>query len=126
MQVIAMFLALAVMSGLSLYPPPNHPPIAYDDEVYLLYHPVAVVEIPVLENDVDPEGQPLRVTRLGLVEGGKAEIIGGKVVRVVLDWPAAGSGYDHGLIAHGSYLVSDGVGTDIAEWYVWYWPEVMP
>lgn len=124
MQAIAMFLVLVVISGLSLFKPPNHPPIAYNDEVYLPYHPVAVVEIPVLENDVDPEGRPLRVTRLGLVEGGKAEIVGGKVVRVILDWPADGRGY--GLIAHGGYLVSDGVGADKAEWFVWYWPEVMP
>ncbi len=126
MQVLAFFLALVLMSTLSLFPPPNQPPIAHDDEVYLLYHPVAVVEIPVLDNDVDPEGSPLRITRLTQVEGGKAEVIDGKLVRVFLDWSPNSGGYAHGLMAHGTYYVSDGQAVSEANWFVWYWPEIQP
>lgn len=124
MQLIVVFMTIVLMSGLSMVMPPNHPPIAVDDQVTLLYHPVGVVEIPVLENDVDPEGRTLRITGLPLTEGAKAEIIDGKLVRVSLDWPPGGNA--HGLIAHGAYLVSDGWAESKAEWFVWYWPEIVP
>lgn len=106
--------------------PRNRPPIANDDIVVLLYHLVAVVNIAVLENDVDPDQDPLLVTSLSITDGGKAEIVKGKVVQVTIDWPQDGFGDPQGLMASGSYVVSDGVAQSKATWSVWYWPEMQP
>lgn len=126
MQLVTLFVTLALMVGLQTADSRNQPPTAIDDDVFLLYHPVQVIDIPVLDNDVDPEGQTLRVTRLGLAEGGKAEIVAGKAVRVHMDWSSASGGMQYGLAAHGVYYVSDGLAGSKAEWRVWYWPEILP
>ena len=124
MRLITLIVTLFLMSGLPAFGPRNQPPIANDDEVVLLYHPVQALTIPVLENDVDPDGDVLTISSLPLVEGGKAEIVNGKEVRVFIDWPAGGNA--QGLIAHGGYVVSDGQAESKAEWFVWYWPEIVP
>ena len=124
MRLITLIVTLFLMSGLPALGPRNQPPIANDDEVILLYHPVQVLTIPVLENDVDPDGDVLTISSLPLVAGGKAEIVNGKEVRVLIDWPAGGNA--QGLIAHGGYVVSDGQAESKAEWFVWYWPEIVP
>ena len=126
MKLIALFVTFVLMSGLPLAGPRNQPPIANDDEVILLYHPVSSVDIPVLDNDIDPEGRTLQVVGLPLIEGGKAEVVDGKAVRVYVDWSLGGSGNGYGLMAHGAYLVSDGLAVSKAEWFVWYWPEILP
>ena len=125
MRLIALLMTLVLMSGLPTFGPRNLPPIANDDEVFLMYHPAQSVDIPVLANDVDPEGRVLRVTGLPMVDGGKAEIIDGKSVRVYIDW-SQGGGNAYGLVAHGAYFVSDGQAVSKAEWFVWYWPEILP
>ena len=125
MKLIALFVTFVLMSGLPLAGPRNQPPIANDDEVILLYHPVSSVDIPVLDNDIDPEGRTLRVVGLPLIEGGKAEIIDGQAVRIYVDW-SQGGGNAYGLVAHGAYFVSDGLAVSKAEWFVWYWPEILP
>ena len=125
MQLIVLLVTLVMVVGLPTFGPRNLPPIANDDEVILLYHPVSSVDIPVLENDVDPEGRVLRVVGLPLIEGGKAEIVDGKAVRVYVDW-FQGGGAGYGLVAHGAYFVSDGQAVSKAEWSVWYWPEILP
>lgn len=103
----------------------NMPPVANDDEVILLYRPATTVDIPVLDNDFDPEGRDLRVTGLLQSEGSKAEVVGGKFVRVTVDWSAVDKN-PTGLVAHGVYLVSDGQAQSKGEWFVYYWPEMLP
>lgn len=126
MQLITLFVTLALMFGMQMIGPRNQPPIANDDDLFLLYHPAGIVDIPVLDNDVDPEGQALRITGLALTEGGKAEIVDGKAVRVHIDWSAQTDGFPYGLVAHGAYLVGDGLAESKAQWFVWYWPEILP
>jgi hypothetical protein len=126
MQLIALFVTLALLLGLQTTDPRNQPPIANDDDVFLLYHPARIVDIPVLDNDVDPEGQVLRITRLALTEGGKAEIVDGQAVRVQIDWSAQTGGLPYGLVARGVYVVGDGLAESKAQWFVWYWPEILP
>lgn len=104
----------------------NQPPIAVDDQRVVLFSPVAMVDIPVLANDVDPEGGPLRVVALSTVEGGKAEIVDGAQVRVYLDWSRISGGKLEYRLAHGTYLVSDGAAVRRARWTVWYWPVMQP
>lgn len=57
-----------------------------DDQYFILYHPVPVVGIPVLENDTDPDGDVLQVTSLPVIEGEGGEIVDGTIVRVYIDW----------------------------------------
>lgn len=102
--------------------PRNEPPIANNDEIVLSSCPMAIVDIPVLDNDFDPEGRNLRVTRVSLIKGGQAVISDGKIVRVTIDW-LSDNGDAFGLVAHGAYFVSDGLAESKAEWFVCYWPE---
>ncbi len=104
----------------------NQPPIAVDDQRVVLLNPVTMVDIPVLANDVDPDGDPLRVVALPTVEGGKAEIVDGALVRVTLDWSRVSGGKLEYRLAHGTYLVSDGAAVRRARWTVWYWPVMQP
>ena len=106
--------------------PRNRPPVAVDDQYFILYHPVPVVEIPVLENDTDPDGDVLQVTALPAIEGGKAEIVDGTIVRVYIDWSQQVPDDFYGLMARGTYAVSDGMATRYANWAVWYFPEIPP
>ncbi len=64
----------------------NQPPLANDDQRVLLFQPAAIVEIPVLDNDVDADGNALHVVELSTVEGGRAELVEGALVRVYPDW----------------------------------------
>ncbi len=126
MQLINLFVTVVLLVGLQMAGPRNEPPIANDDDVFMMYPPTQSIDIPVLNNDVDPEGRPLRITRLALIEGGKAEIVDGKAVRVQINWPPATDSLPHGLVARGVYFVSDGLAESKAQWFVWYWPEVQP
>ena len=87
----------------------NHAPIANDDQRIVLFQPAAIVDIAVLANDVDPDNDALRVVELSTVQGGKAEIVDGAVVRVYVDWSLVSGGALEYRVAHGTYLVSDGV-----------------
>ena len=79
----------------------------------------------MLKNDYDPEGAPLRVVAVPTMEGGKAIIIIGQVVRVYLPQPgtAPDSVPPIYLLAHGTYLVSDGANLSMAEWSVLFAPQ---
>lgn len=104
----------------------NHAPLAVDDHTILLFQPAPVVEVPVLANDTDSDGDPLSLVSLSVSHGGRAEIIDGAIVRVYLDWSqVGGSGLEY-LVADGTYLVSDGAAVRQARWSVWYWPVMQP
>jgi len=104
----------------------NHPPIVSDDQRVVLFNPAALVDIPVLDNDVDGDGDALHVVALSVVEGGKAEIVDGALVRVYPDWSQVSGGKLEYRLAHGTYLVSDGTAVRRARWTVWYWPVMQP
>lgn len=104
----------------------NHPPIASDDQRVLVFDPAAIVDIPVLANDVDVDGDALHVVSLSVVEGGRAELIDGTLVRVYLDWSRVSGGKLEYRLAHGTYLVSDGAAVRRTHWTVWYWPVMQP
>jgi hypothetical protein len=104
----------------------NQPPLANDDQRVLLFQPAAIVEIPVLDNDVDADGNALHVVELSTVEGGRAELVEGALVRVYPDWSRVSGGKLEYRLAHGTYLVSDGAAVRRARWTVWYWPVMQP
>lgn len=104
----------------------NHPPMASDDQRVLMFNPAAIVDIPVLDNDVDVDGDALHVVELSTVEGGSAELVDGALVRVYLDWSRVSGGKLEYRLAHGTYLVSDGAAVRRARWTVWYWPVMQP
>lgn len=104
----------------------NHPPVAGDDHRVLVFNPAAIVDIPVLDNDVDVDGDALHVVELSTVEGGRAELVDGSLVRVYPDWSRVSGGKLEYRMAHGTYLVSDGAATRRARWTVWYWPVMQP
>ena len=104
----------------------NHAPIAKDDQRMVLFRPTALVDIPVLANDADADGDALRVIDLPAVAGGRAEIVGDAVVRVYIDWSLVSGGALEYRVAHGTYLVSDGTAVREARWSVWYWPVMQP
>jgi hypothetical protein len=104
-----------------------HHPIAYDDQYHLAYQ-VRFVDIPVLNNDIGPGPEPLRVVTVSGVEGGRAEIIDGKTVRVTVDWASyavwSGAGGPMGRVAHGSYIISNGYAQSRGTWTIWYVPDM--
>ncbi|MEI2689845.1 MAG: Ig-like domain-containing protein [Anaerolineae bacterium] len=104
----------------------NHPPMAVDDQRVLLFSPAAIVDIPVLDNDGDVDGDALHVVALSGVEGGRAELVDGALVRVYPDWSQVSGGKLEYRLAHGTYLVSDGAAVRRARWTVWYWPVMQP
>ena len=112
---------LALMSMLTPPGPRNQPPVAVEDQYFLLYNPLLVVEIPVLANDSDPDGDVLKVTALPVSEGGTARIHEDGTVQVYLDWSGDYS-EPEGLVAFGTYVVSDGMADSTSVWSVWYWP----
>ena len=116
---------LVLLSMLSTGGLRNHPPAAVADQYFLLFYPLPVVDIPVLENDTDPDGDALHVTGLLATEGGTAQVLDNGAVRVYLDWSSDNSGPD-GLVAYGTYVVSDGTASSSAVWSVWYWPFMLP
>ncbi len=115
---------LVLLAIAPVMPPPNQPPVANDDTVIVKYEP-PYVDIRVLENDYDPEGAPLRVVAVPTMEGGKAVIVKGQVVRVYLPPPMSAPDYVPPiyLLAEGTYLVSDGTNMSMAEWRVLFAPQ---
>lgn len=103
--------------------PRNQPPVATDDEVMVTGY-TDYLEIPVFANDYDPEGKPIDVVALGQVDRGKAELLEGDAVGVFPEYPADldTRGRKPVLIAHGTYVISDGHLTSTGHWYVWYQP----
>ena len=107
----------------------NHPPMASDDHRVLVFNPTAIVDIPVLDNDVDGDGDPLQVVALSVVEGGKAEIIDGRTVRVTIDWasyavwPTRNTNAPGAPVAYGTHVISNGYARSVATWTVSYWPK---
>ncbi len=63
--------------------PRNQPPLVKDDQRVLLFQPAAIVDLAVLDNDMDADGESLQVVALSTVEGGRAEIVDGALVRVI-------------------------------------------
>lgn len=101
----------------------NQPPVAVTDEVMVNGY-TEYLEIPVIANDYDPDGQPIDVVALGTVDRGKAELLEGDAIGVFPEYPAHydARGQKPVLIAGGSYLISDGDLTSVGQWYVWYEP----
>lgn len=121
MTHLILILLLLVSINASLHGPRNQPPVALEDQYFLLFNPAPVVEIAVLDNDHDPDGDVLTVKALHGAEGGQAEIIDGRIVRVYPDWSREYS-EPFGLVAYGVYVVSDGQVDSWSVWSVWYWP----
>lgn len=116
-----MLVLLALAPGM---PRPNQPPVAVDDEVIVMNEP-AYVDIRVLDNDYDPEGDALTVVAAPATEGGKTVVIKGQILRVYLSPQLMASEHvDPGdLLAQGTYLVSDGAAMSRAEWRVYFKPQ---
>lgn len=123
MTHLILILLLVVSTNVPLPGARTRPPVAAEDHYFLLFNPLPVVEIPVLENDHDPDGDVLTVKALHTIEGGKAEIIDGRIVRVYLDWSREYA-EPEGLVAYGVYVVSDGQAESWSVWSVWYWPVI--
>ena len=104
----------------------NRAPVAGDDPRILLFQPTSIVDIPVLDNDMDADGDPLRVVAVWTSQGGVAEIVDGTTVRVLIDWSRISGCFQECLVAGGAYLVSDGTALRQARWSVWYWPVMQP
>lgn len=123
MANLILILTLLVSSYAALPGPRTRPPVAVEDHYFLLFNPAPVVEIPVLANDHDPDGDALQVKALSATVGGKAEIIDGGIVRVYLDWSREyAEPFDP--VAYGVYVVSDGQAESWSVWSVWYWPYI--
>lgn len=105
----------------------HHHPIAHDDQYHLVYQ-VRSVDIAVLDNDVGPGPESLRVVAVSGVKGGKAEIIDGRTVRVTVDWARyavwSGAGGPMGRVAHGDYIISNGYAQSRGTWTIWYVPDM--
>ena len=125
MFTVILAIALVLMPILPTGVVRNHLPVAVADQYFLLFYTAPVVEIPVLENDTDPDGDVLHVTALLATEGGTAQILDDGTVRVYLDWSREVS-EPEGLVAYGTYIVSDGTAGSTAVWSVWYWPFMQP
>lgn len=123
MSTILLVLMLAWTCILPVPGPRNQPPVAVNDEVMVTGY-TDYLEIPVFANDYDPEGRPIDVVALGTVDRGKAELLEGDAVGVYPDYPTEvdSRGSKPVLIAHGTYIISDGVLTSTGEWIVWYQP----
>lgn len=106
---------------------PHHLLVAYDDQHHLI-HQVRSVDIAVLDNDIGPGPESLRVVAVSGVRGGKAEIIDGRIVRVTVDWASyavwSDAGGPMGQVAHGSYVISNGCARSQGTWTVWYLPDM--
>lgn len=129
MRTMVLALIMLVSTTAFVSDRPNPGPIAYDDE-YILLHQVFYVDIPVLDNDVNPGPGNLRVVAVTAGDGVKVDIIDSTTVRVYIDWasvtawPGPSDHESSGTIAQGTYTVSNRVGQSSATWTVWYWPEV--
>lgn len=125
MSNLLLVLMMMVTLVVPLVGPRNRPPVAVADQYFLLFYPAPVVEIPVLVNDSDPDGDVLHLTALLGTQGGTAQILDDGAVRVYLDWSR--EAYEpEGLVASGTYIVSDGTAGSTAVWSVWYWPFMLP
>jgi hypothetical protein len=115
---------LVLLAVAPTMPPPNQPPVANDDRVIVPFEP-QYVDIWVLDNDYDPDGDPLTVVAVPAMEGGKAVIVQGQIVRVYLPAPplAPGDGLPILPVAKGTYLVSDGRNMSMAHWQIILFPE---
>ena len=121
MSNLLLILILAFAVHMPVSGPRNLPPVAVDDEV-IVYGYTDYLEIPVFANDYDPEGRPIEVIALETVDLGKAVLLKGGAIGVFPDWSMVG-GDDSTkpvLIAHGTYLISDGQLTGKGQWFVWH------
>lgn len=121
---LVLCVTLVLLAVAPVMPPPNQQPVANDDVVIVRYEP-PYVDIRVLANDYDPEGAPLTVVAVPAMEGGKAVIVKGQIVRVYLPPPNSAPDYVPPiyLLAQGTYLVSDGTNMSMAEWRVLFRPQ---
>lgn len=124
MRTLVLVLMVLFNSAVLIPRSPHYGPVANDDE-FILPVPMAYVDLAVLENDYDPRNDVnLRVISLTHSEDSDAQIIDGRIVRVYLNWSGAYDPGVDGLVAHGTYIVSNGLGKSEAHWSVWYFPEI--
>ena len=126
MSGLLLNLMLIVAMATSVAGSANRAPMAGDDNRILLFQPATVVEIPVLDNDLDADGDPLQVVAVWTTQGGAAQVVEGATVRVLIDWSRISGCFQECLVAGGAYLVSDGTALRQARWSVWYWPVMQP
>jgi len=113
--------AMIILMAAGLAGSGNHPPVAVDDHVEVRGY-TEYLEIPVFANDWDPDGDPLQVVAALTPDRGKSALLKGGAIAVAPDW----SLMDHdgalgpALIAHGFYIVSDGLDESKAECFVWH------
>ena len=121
MSTILLVISLAWTCILPVPGPRNLPPVAIDDAVMVTGY-TDYLEIPVFANDYDPEGQPIDVVALGTVDRGKAELLEGDAIGVYPVYPTNLDlrGSKPVLVAHGTYIISDGAQTSTGHWSVWY------
>ena len=62
---------------LTVQPPANRPPIATADQVETAFE--KAVTIPVLLNDIDPDGGPLTISSVESAGGGTAVVVGNQI-----------------------------------------------
>ncbi len=121
MSSLLLIVILSLAMHMPIPGPRNLPPVAVDDEV-IVYGYTDYLEIPVFANDYDPEGRPIEVIALDTVDLGKAVLLKGGAIGVFPDWSVVG-GDDSVkpiLIAHGTYLISDGQLVAQGQWFVWH------
>jgi hypothetical protein len=121
MTNLTLILILTVLAAAAPVDGNNLPPVAVDDEVLVMGY-TDYLEIPVFANDWDPDGDPLKVMAVLSVDRGKAVLHEGGAIGVSPDWSAVGPDdrAEPVLIAHGAYIVSDGLAESKAEWFVWH------
>ena len=115
--VVFAMLIVPATSAAASFSPRNQPPVTVEDHV-VVPNDVTYVDVPVLKNDYDPDGDPIELVRIFDVEGGKAEIKGDGIVRFYPEFnPQPGPASR--LLGYGEYSITDGVYTTRGKWFIW-------
>jgi hypothetical protein len=115
--VVFAMLIVPATSAAASFSPRNQPPVTVEDHV-VVPNDVTYVDVPVLKNDYDPDGDKIDLVRVFNVEGGKAEIKKGGIVRFYIEFDPQ-PGFANRLLGHGYYSITDGIDTSKGEWFVW-------
>ncbi len=89
--------------AITVMPPLNSPPVAVNDSASVAFN--GSVDIDVLANDSDPDGDPLTLVSVTQGNVGTVSVLGNGMVRYSWDVPGQGTGMDQF-----TYTISDGRG----------------